>query len=70
MRRLGALSTKLGMTKKAVLERAIEAYAAQVEDELDPLVHTHGAWNRDEHPSETVDRARDAFRRSMARHQL
>ena len=69
LRQLGALSRKLGVTKKAVIERAIEMYADHVEHDLDPLDQTLGAWQRDESPSETVDRAREAFRRSMNRHQ-
>jgi predicted DNA-binding protein len=69
LRRLGVLSRKLGVTKKAVIEQAIEMYADRVEHDSDPLDQTHGVWQRDEDPSETVDRARDAFRRSMDRHQ-
>lgn len=67
LRRLGALSRRLGVTKKAVIERAIEMYAEQVEQGLDPLDATLGAWQRDEKPAETVDRAREAFRRPMQR---
>ena len=68
LRRLGALSQKLGVTKKAVIEKAIEMYAEKVEHDFDPLDQTHGAWKRDEDPAETVARAREAFRVSMHRH--
>ena len=68
--RLGTLAKKLGKTKKSILEDAICLYAEKVEKEqkIDILEQTLGAWHRSESPDETVETARQAFRRSVRRH--
>lgn len=69
IRTIGLLARKLGTSKKAVIERAVTELAANLDrDGLDPLQLSCGAWQRDETPEETVDRARDAFRGDMQRH--
>lgn len=70
LQRLGMLADAMGTTKKDVLERAILAFAEQVEGKAaaDPIRQTSGAWVRDEGPEDTVARGREAFRRSMRRH--
>jgi predicted transcriptional regulator len=66
-RRIGLLAQQLGTSKKRVLENAIRQYADSVERDRqkDVLDHTFGAWNRSEAPETTVERSREAFRRSM-----
>ena len=69
--RIGLLSRKLNISKKAIIERAVMKYADEVEmsSEIDPLTQTLGSWKRDETPEDTIRNAKDAFRRSMNRHQ-
>ena len=70
-RQIGLLAKRLKTSKKAIIERAILAYAAQVEQQqgVDVFEQTLGAWQRDESPVETAAQAREAFRRSMERRQ-
>ena len=69
--RISALAQQLGTTKKAVIEHAIEQYAAEIEKMkgFDILEQTSGAWQRRETSEKTVEKTRRAFRRSMDRHQ-
>ena len=71
IRQIGALAQQLGTTKKAVVEGAIRLYAEKVEEGMgfDVLEQTLGAWHRTGSPEQTVKKARQAFRRSMHRHQ-
>ena len=66
IQRIGLLARQLQTSKKAVIEHAILAYAEKVakEQNFDVLEHTFGAWERDDTPQETVDKARNAFRES------
>jgi hypothetical protein len=69
LKQIGLLARKLGTSKKAVIERAVAELAASLDQEgLDPLQLSCGAWQRDEAPEETVERARGAFRDEMERH--
>ena len=70
LRRLGMLAKALRTTKKDVLERAICTFSERIEQEqgLDPFRQTCGAWQRDETPEDTTEKARLAFRQSMERH--
>ena len=67
---IGMLAEQLETSKKAVIERAVHALTREVTDDggEDVIDRTLGAWKRDESPSETVTKGRDAFRRSMERH--
>ena len=71
IRRIDLLARELHMTKKAVIESAIQVYAEQIEEEngFDVLEQTLGAWRRTEAPVETVEKARRAFRHSLHRYQ-
>lgn len=71
IQKIGLLAQKLKKTKKAVIEEAIRSYANQsdLSQAIDILDQTCGAWNRTEPPLETVIRGREAFRKSMERHQ-
>ena len=69
--RIGLLARRLRISKKKIIESAIESYAAQVdkEQDFDVFEHTCGAWQRKGSPGETVVKVRKAFRDSMKRHQ-
>ena len=69
-RKITELSKQLKTTKKAVIEQAIEAFAASVaaQANTDFLAATAGAWQRDECVEQTVAQARRVFRDGMTRH--
>ena len=68
-RRLGDLARRLGVSKKAVVERALRELAQRVDEEegTDVFAATCGAWQRDESPDETRRAARERFEESMER---
>lgn len=70
IKRIGALAKQLGTSKKAVIERAILAFAEKIESEndLDLLAETAGAWSREETVDVTVERSKRTFRERMKRH--
>ena len=67
---IGALARRLHTSKKSVIERAVEMYAAHVGggEEDDVFERTCGAWRRKESATQLVRTARKAFRDSMERH--
>ncbi|VGO14941.1 hypothetical protein PDESU_03521 [Pontiella desulfatans] len=67
--RINSLARQLHSTKKQVVERAIELFAAKVEHDQKSgfLEQSFGAWEREERAEETVDAARAAFRGSFER---
>ena len=67
---IGVLARELHTTKKNIIEQAISLFSEKVEKEQksDILDCTCGAWNREETAQATVNIARNAFRKSMARH--
>ena len=56
--------------KKAVVEGALRMYAESVDAHENVAVfdQTSGAWQRQESPSQTVKKARQAFHIAMKRH--
>lgn len=69
---LDEAARQTGASKKSLLERAIRvvAHGVQTDSGKSAFTETSGAWaNRLEAPQQTVDHARDAFRKSMLRHQ-
>ena len=64
---IGNLARRLGTSKKAVIERAIEMLAAHVDtaQQYDVFDQTCGAWARTESADEIAESARKAFRQSM-----
>ena len=66
---IGMLAKKLNISRKAVIEKAIENYARQIEsdDELDIFNITCGSWKRNESPSETVRKIKKTMRNSQER---
>ena len=71
IRRIGSLARRLRTSKKKIIESAVEAYAAQVdqEEKSDVFEQTSGAWRRKKSADRIVDEARQTFRKSMKRHQ-
>ena len=67
---IGMLAKRLGTSKKAVLENAVQYYAKKIEAEqgFDVLTHTFGSWQRDESAAETVQANKDTMRRSQERY--
>lgn len=63
IRRIAALAQRLGTSKKAVVEGALRMYAESVDahENVDVFDQTSGAWQRQESPSQTVKKARQAF---------
>lgn len=70
IRRIAALAQRLGTSKKAVVEGALRMYAESVDahENVDVFDQTSGAWQRQESPSQTVKKARQAFHIAMKRH--
>lgn len=68
--KIGALARQLHTSKKEILERAIAAYAAQIdrEQESDVFDRTCGAWEREESAEELEKMSKRAFRKSMQKH--
>ena len=68
---IGFLARRLRTSKKKVIERAIEMYAAEIDREqgIDVFEQTCGAWSRKASAEQLVRTARKAFRDSMRRHQ-
>jgi hypothetical protein len=70
LRELGVATERLGITKKAFLEKAIRLAAANLgraaNDEI--WESAFGAWQREESTRETVARAKGAFRKAATRH--
>lgn len=67
---IGMLATKLGVSKKAILENAVRQYAEKIEAEqgFDILTHTCGSWQRDESAAETVQTIKQTMRKSQERY--
>jgi hypothetical protein len=71
VRRISRLAHKLHTTKKAVVEAAVRSYAekSELEQDSDIWEETHGIWERQESPRETVKQVRQTFRESLRRYQ-
>lgn len=69
--RIGNLAKRLHASKKKIIESAIEMYANEIEEEqnMDVLDRTFGAWRRKKSARQLVAASRQAFQRSMTRHQ-
>jgi len=68
--RLNGLARQLHLSKKSVLERAIDLFSKKVDSEgqTDVLDQTFGTWNRTETVEKSVQNSRLAFRKSIERH--
>ncbi len=67
LNKISLLAHRLHVSKKKVIEGAIDLYAQQMANEadMDVLAKTSGAWKRKESAQETVARAKNAFRQPM-----
>jgi hypothetical protein len=70
IRYVDMLAKKLGTSKKAVLENAIQCYFEKIEAEqgFDVLSDTFGSWQRDETAAETVQNTKYTMRKSQERY--
>lgn len=68
-RRVRELAYRLGVSKKALVERAIRELAERLETEegTDVFDASCGAWMREESPDEIAEVARKRFSESMER---
>lgn len=59
------------MSKKKVIEEAIKEFRQKIHagKEVDFFQGSFGVWRREETGEETVRKAREAFNKSMQRHQ-
>lgn len=67
--RIGETAGALHLSKKALVEAAVNRFAAEAHPSgvADVFDQTSGAWRRAERPAESVQRARKTFSDSMAR---
>jgi hypothetical protein len=70
-RKINDLSVRMHMSKKAVIEKAVDLLGTnfQEEKEIDVFKETSGTWKKDEAPEETVSQIRKEFNRSMKRYE-
>jgi predicted transcriptional regulator len=70
IRHIDMLAKRLGISKKAVLEKAVRYYVEKVEAEqgFDVLTHTFGSWQRDKSTAEIVQTIKDTMRKSQERY--
>ena len=70
IRHVDMLAKKLSLSKKAVLENAIQCYAEKIESEegLDVLAVTFGSWKRDQSAEDTIQTIKDTMRKSQERY--
>jgi len=71
LNKISFLAQRLHLTKKKVIEGAVQMYAQRMESagDMNVFAQTNGAWNRKESIEQTVTHAKTAFRKSMERHQ-
>ena len=69
--RITMLAQRFKISKKFIVESAIEMYAQKLEKEnkTDIFQQTFGSWKRNEKASTTVEQTRHAFNKSMKRYQ-
>ena len=71
LNKISFLAQKLHVSKKKVIEGAVQLYAQSMESKQDIGVfeQTSGAWKRKETMDQTVSKAKSSFRKSMGRYQ-
>ena len=71
LNKISFIAQKLNVSKKKVIEGAVQMYAQRLEaaGDMNVFVQTSGAWKRKETIEQTVTHAKSAFRKSMERHQ-
>ena len=70
LNKISFLAQKLHLSKKKVIEGAVQLYAQKMESagDMNVFEQTSGAWNRKESADQTRKAVRSAFRKSMERH--
>lgn len=68
--RIGSLARRLQTSKKRVIEDAVTLLESTLGEGASTafLDQSFGAWKRDESAEETVQQARNSFRKSFERH--
>ena len=71
LNKVSFLAQRLHVSKKKVIEGAVQMYAQRIEStgDMSVFTQTSGAWKRSESIDQTVNHAKGAFRKSMERHQ-
>ncbi len=69
LHKISLLAQKLHVSKKKVIEGAVEKYAQEMEstDGINVFAQTSGVWKRNETIDQTVSHTRRTFRESMER---
>ncbi len=69
LNKISHLAQKLHLSKKKIIESAVQMYAQKMEDGVHDNIfqQTSGAWKRNESIDQTIGRAKNAFRKSMKR---
>lgn len=70
IQRIGMLAKKLGKSKKAILENAVQCYAEKIDalKDVDILAQTLGSWQRDESANDTILNIKSTMRKSQERY--
>lgn len=71
LNKISFLAQKLSVSKKKVIEGAVQMYAQKMQSagDLSVFQQTSGVWKRKEAIGQTVSRAKGAFKKSMERFQ-
>ena len=70
LNKISFLAQKLHLSKKKVIEGAVELYAQRIEasGDLSVFTQTSGAWKRKDTVDQTIAQTKSAFKKSMERH--
>ena len=71
LNKIALLAHKLRVSKKKVIEGAVQMYAQKMEstEDMGVFEQTSGAWKRNESIDQTVNQGKSSFRKSIGRHQ-
>lgn len=69
LNKISFLAQRLHVSKKKVIEGAVQMYAQKMEStgDMNIFEQTSGAWGRNEPVDQTVNHVKSAFRKSMGR---
>ena len=70
LNQISFLAQKFHVSKKKVIEGAVQMYAREMASsgDMNVFAQTCGAWKRKEPVAQTVSHVKSAFRKSMERH--
>ena len=71
LNKISFLAQRLHLTKKKVIEGAVQLYAQKMEStgDINVFAQTSGVWKRSGSIDQAVSHAKSAVRKSMGRHQ-